>query len=330
MNFKRFIISIPILVLLNVSAYAGAWVKGTVKNSAGSLEYRLWIASAYDKRKPAPLVLMLHGCMQTAEQFAALSGMNELADKNNFLAVYPEQTATANPLKCWNWFDPKHQSRDAGEPSLIAAVIQDLRASYSVDGQRIYAVGVSAGGAMAVVMAAAYPEFFAGLGVVAGTEYKAAITVEGGLAAMRQGGPDPNQQGLLAFQSIQKSTAGLKKRLAVIAFQGTKDPYVNPTNADQLIAQWAQTNDYLDDGKDNDSIRIESPDETKGTVTGGYNYIRYRYKDSRGRWLMEKWIVEGMGHAWPGSLLANQFADPKGPNATTEIWRFFVETGESK
>jgi poly(3-hydroxybutyrate) depolymerase len=147
---------------------------------------------------------------------------------------------------------------------------------------------------------------------------------------MRQGGPDPNQQGLLAFQSIQKGRVAPKKPLAVIAFQGTKDPYVNPANTDQLIAQWAQTNDYLDDGKDNDSIRIASPDETKGTVTGGYNYIRYRYKDSRGRWLMEKWIVEGMGHAWPGSLLANPFADPKGPSASTEIWRFFVETGESK
>lgn len=330
MNFKRFIVSIAALVLLNSSAYAGAWVKGTVRNSSGSLEYRLWISSSYTKEKSAPLVLMLHGCTQTAEQFAALSGMNALADQKNFLAVYPEQTATANPLRCWNWFDPKHQSRDTGEPSLIAAVIQDVRASYRIDTKRIYLVGVSAGGAMAVVMAAAYPELFAGLGVVAGTEYRAAATVEGGLAVMKQGGPDPDQQGLLAFQSIQKSPAGAKKRFPVIAFQGTKDPYVNPANADQVIAQWAQTNDYLDDGKDNDSVTVRSPEETKGAVPDGYNYIRYRYKDSRGRWLLEKWIVEGMGHAWPGSLVANPFADAKGPNASAEIWRFFVEAGGSK
>jgi poly(hydroxyalkanoate) depolymerase family esterase len=325
-NFKQIIISVMALAFLQTAAHGGSWVGGTVRNSSGSLEYKLWLASGYRKEKPVPLVLMLHGCTQKAEDLAAASGMNDLADKNNFLVVYPEQAAAANPLRCWNWFDPKHQSRDAGEPALIAAVIQDIRSSHSIDTKRVYVVGISAGGAMAVVMGATYPELFAGLGVIAGAEYKAGTTVEAGLAAMKAGGPDPDQQGILAFQAMQKGLGGSRKRMPVIVFHGTKDPYVNPINAEQLIAQWGETNDYLDDGKDNDSITIRSPNEMKATVPNGYSYTRYLYKDSNGRLLMEKWIVEGMGHAWPGSPIANQFADPKGPNASAEMWRFFNES----
>lgn len=326
MKFKQLIISVIALAFLHTAAYGGSWVSGTVKNSFGSRDYKLWVSSGYRKEKAVPLVLMLHGCMQKPEDLATASGMNDLADANNFLVVYPQQVAAANPLSCWNWFEPKHQARDAGEPSLIAAVIQDLRSAYSIDNKRIYVVGISAGGAMAVVMAASYPDLFAGLGVIAGEEYKAGTTVEAGLASMKAGGPDPNQQGLLAYQAMQKSLSGSKKRMPVIAFHGTKDPYLNPLNTDQLIAQWAQTNDYLDDGKDNDSVTIQSPNETKGAVPGGYSYTRHQYKDSSGRLLMEKWIVESLAHAWPGSPIANQFADPKGPKASAEIWRFFGET----
>jgi len=301
-------------------------VGGTVRNSFGSLEYRLWVASGYQKEKAVPLVVMLHGCMQTPQDLAAASGMNDLADKNNFLVVYPEQAGAANPLRCWNWFDPKHQSRDAGEPSLIAAAVEEIFTSYSIERDRVYAIGISAGGAMAVVMGVTYPELFAGLGAIAGAEYRAGTTVEAGLAAMKQGGPDPDQQGLLTFQMIQKLAGGTRKRMPVSAFHGAKDPYLNPINSEQLIAQWAQTNDYLDDGKDNDSVSTKSPTETKGAVPNGYSYTKCSYRDSNGRLLMEKWIVEGLGHAWPGSPIANQFADPKGPNASAEIWRFFSET----
>jgi len=326
MSLKRITISIVVLAFMCVPTYAGTWVTGTVKNSDSSLDYRLFLSSGYQKGKPVPLVLMLHGCNQTGEELAAISGFNDLADKNNFLVVYPQQTTGANPLKCWNWFEPKHQSRETGEPSLIAAIIQDIRAAYTVDEKRIYAVGISAGGAMAVIVATTYPELFAGVGVIAGTEYKAGSTVQEGFTAMKQGGPDPKQQGLLAFQAIQKSPAATKTRLPLIVFQGTKDPYLNPLNADQLIAQWAQTNDYLDDSKDNDSVSIQSATEKKVAVPDGYGFTKYSYTDKNGQLLMEKWLVEGLAHAWPGSAVANPFADSKGPKASEEMWRFFGET----
>jgi poly(hydroxyalkanoate) depolymerase family esterase len=268
--------------------------------------------------------MLLHGCMQTPQDVAAISGMNLVAEKNNFLVVYPEQTKEANPLRCWNWFDARHQERDSGEPALLAAIVQHVGSTHNVDARRVYVAGISAGAAMAVVMGATYPEVFSGVGVMAGLAYKAGTTVETGLAAMKQGGPDPKQLGELAFKTMGARGKSVR-RMPVIVFHGDSDPYLNPVNADQVIAQWAKTNDYLDDGKDNDSVKSEPARTFEESVPGGHDYIRHIYGDRSGRLLLEKWIVKGLGHAWSGSPAATPFADPKGPNASAEMWRFFAE-----
>jgi poly(hydroxyalkanoate) depolymerase family esterase len=314
-------LSFPIL------AHAGKWVSGNATTASGSRNYQLWLPSGYDKNKPAPLVMMLHGCMQNPEGLAAISGMNEIAEKNNFLVVYPEQTAAANPLKCWNWFDPKHQMRDAGEPAILAEIIKQVSASYKIDGRRVYVVGISAGGAMAIVMGATYPDLFSAIGVSAGLEYRAASTVEGGLAAMKQGGPDPAQQGFLAFKAMGVSSRA-RRRMPAIVFQGDADPFVNPANAEQVMQQWASTNDYLANNKINNSVTAQPVLSLEGSVAGGYAYTRFLYNDRAGRFVMEKWMVKGLGHAWSGSPAAGPFADPKGPNASAEMWRFFQETAQ--
>jgi poly(hydroxyalkanoate) depolymerase family esterase len=308
-------------------AQAGDWVSGSASNSSGSRNFKLWVPSGYDKRKSSPLVMMLHGCMQKPEDLATLSGMNEIADRNGFLVVYPEQTIEANPLRCWNWFDPKHQTRDSGEPALLAAVVKQVQASNRIDANRIFVIGISAGAAMAVVMGVTYPDLFDGIGLCAGLEFKAATSVETGLAAMKQGGPDPKQQGLIAFKAIAENLHGKsKRRLPVIVFQGDADPYVNPLNAEQLMTQWAKTNDYLDDARDNGTVRDQPASKTEGTVPGGHQYTKAIYNDRAGRLLMEKWMVKGLGHAWSGSPATGPFGDPKGPNASLEMWRFFAET----
>ena len=304
-------------------ANAGKWISSTVTIAAGSRNYQLWLPSGHNTNKPAPLVMMLHGCMQNPEGLAAISGMNEIAEQNNFLVVYPEQTAAANPLKCWNWFDPKDQMRDSGEPALLAAIIKQISSSYKTDYRRVYVVGISAGGAMAIVMGATYPDLFSAIGVSAGLEFKAATTVEGGLAAMKHGGPDPAQQGLLAFNAMGDS-ARTRRRMPVIVFHGDADPFVNPANADQVIGQWAKTNDYL--AQKRIGVTPQPAMNVEGSVAGGYAYTKSIYSDRSGRLLMEKWIVKGLGHAWPGSPAAGPFADPKGPNASEEMWRFFGET----
>lgn len=327
------------LIICAHAAHAGSWSEASVTNAAGTRNYKLWIPERYDKRTKTPLVLMLHGCLQTPDDLAKGTGMNAVADAHNFLVAYPEQPASANPYKCWNWFDPAHQARGAGEPSLLAAIVGDVRATHKVDERRIYAVGISAGGAMVSVLGAAYPELFAGLGVCAGMEYKAATNVMGALAAQQSGGADPKQQGTEAYRAIiaalpvkangsrvPAAAVAARSRLRpmrVIVFHGALDAVVRPVNGDQVVAQWAQTNDLLDDARDNDSIDETADDTTNGTVPNGHQFTRYVYHDAASNPLLEKWLVADMKHAWPGGSNAGSYTDPKAPNASEEIWRFF-------
>lgn len=318
---------LTLMLLLPASAQAarqGKWLSGSVGNPHGARSYKLWVPSGYTGSARVPLVLMLHGCTQTADDFAAGTGMNAVADAHNFLVVYPEQPAEANAARCWNWFLPEHQARDAGEPALLAAVVREVGASYKVDAGRVYVAGISAGGAMAVILAVAYPDLFAGVGVSAGLEYKAATSLPEALAAQAKGGPDPNRQGQLAYQAMLGVKGVARRRgVPVIVFQGTLDVAVAPVNAEQVIGQWAQTNDYLDDDADNNTADAAAEARTSGSVPSGYNFTTSVYHDKSGKPLMEKWVVEGMRHAWSGGSSAGSYTDPKGPNASREMWRFF-------
>lgn len=338
-HLKLSFVLITILFFSASAANAGSWTQGSVTSAAGTRAYKLWIPDSYNNKTPAPLVLMLHGCTQNPDDFAAGTRMNSVADANNFLVLYPEQPASANGARCWNWFEPAHQARGAGEPSLIAAVVNDVRTTHKVDDLRIYAAGMSAGAAMAVTMATAYPEIFSAIAVCAGLEYKAANNVATAFAAQASGGADPNIQGEQAYQAIiatpakvgrRAFTSTVRRRLVrVIVFHGTLDLTVRSVNGDQVIAQWAQTDDLLDDGRDNDTVRNTPASTTNGTVPNGYNFTRDIYTDATGKILLEKWLVQDMRHAWSGGSTAGTYTDPKGPDASTEIWRFFRETSRT-
>jgi poly(hydroxyalkanoate) depolymerase family esterase len=271
--------------------------------------------------------MLLHGCRLDAEHMAAISGMNDVAEANQFLVVYPEQARRANLLRCWNWFRPEHQERGAGEPSILAAVVGQIRSTYNVDPDRVYVAGVSAGAAMAAILAATYPDLFAALAVFAGAEFKAASSTSEGFAVMKRGGPDPTRQGQLAFEVMRSGIAQAKRRrMPVIVFHGTADDRVAPVNADQVIAQWGETNACLalEHAETGFSLteRVISSE-----VPGGYAYQKHVYVEHDSKLLMEKWLVQGLGHAWSGSPKPSKYGDPKGPNASAEIWRFFCDAG---
>ena len=273
--------------------------------------------------------MMLHGCTHDAEDMAHISGMNEVAEVNQFLVVYPEQSRLANLMKCWNWFDPKHQARDAGEPSILAATVDKVRSTHNVDADRVYVVGVSAGGAMASILGATYPDLFAAIAVFAGAEFQAATSISSGLAAMEHGGPDPVQQGRLAFEAMRGGLGHRKRRrMPVVVFHGTADTRVSPTNAEQAIAQWSKTNACLAAEHSEGGFALTEK-VIGGVVPEGYAYRKHSYLEADARLLLEKWIVEGLGHAWSGSPTPSKYGDPKGPNASAEIWRFFCEAGSN-
>jgi poly(hydroxyalkanoate) depolymerase family esterase len=310
----------------NNKAEAGSqFVQDSFTNDYGTRDFKLYIPSGY-KGQHVPLIVMLHGCTQNPDDFAAGTKMNAIAERETFLVVYPEQPSTANTSKCWNWFEPAHQERSKGEPSLIAGITQKVIANYRVDANQVHIAGMSAGGAMTVIMGATYPDVYAAIGISAGLEYQAANDLVSALAAQETGGPDPDRQGGLAFLSSGQAS----RIVPTIVFHGQNDLTVNVINGHQIISQWAQTNDYADDGTDNDSIVDKAGSIVQGQVTDGYAYTKSIYNSAKGTALMEKWIVETMTHKWSGGSMDGSYTDPKGPDASEEMIRFFKEHPKNK
>lgn len=285
---------------------------------ASGYSYRLFVPSRYSAASPAPLVLMLHGCTQSADQFAQSTQLEALAESEGFLVAYPDEPTSANPIKCFRWYEAAHQARGGGEPAAMAGIVAHVAASYRIDSDRVYAAGFSAGAGMVAILGATYPDVFAAIAVSSGLEYKAATTAGSSGGAMRSGGPAPRTQGELAYRAM-----GPRSRvMPALIFHGTADSTVAPVNAEQLITQWAQTDDLADDGRDNDSIDDRADATETATAPGGRRYTRSIYRDASGATILEKVLVEGMNHAWSGTS-SGSFTDARGPNESAMVWAFF-------
>ncbi|MHC8966005.1 PHB depolymerase family esterase [Priestia aryabhattai] len=316
---RLFIAGMTFILFLSLGAVSSSAAGSFTSKTYNGRTYKLYVPSSYQGDAALPLVVMLHGCTQDPDQFAAGTQMNALAETEKFLVLYPEQPSSANSNNCWNWFDTAHQSRGSGEPALIAGMVNQIKSSYSIDADQVFVGGLSAGAAMSVIMGATYPDIFAAISVGAGLEYKAATNVMGAYTAMSSGGPNPIQQGDLAYSAMGDH----KRVVPIILFHGKADYTVAPINTHQILSQWAQTNDRASDGLDNNNIDDTADQTLPGTVSGGRSYKQYIYKDTAGKTVMEKYMIEGMGHAWSGGSTSGSYTDPKGPNATKLSWNFF-------
>ncbi|WP_231687997.1 extracellular catalytic domain type 1 short-chain-length polyhydroxyalkanoate depolymerase [Bacillus sp. FJAT-18017] len=298
----------------------------TLSYTYNNKEYKVYVPSGYKSGTPVPVVVMLHGCTQDPTQFATGTKMNTIAERETFLAVYPDQPKTAHTNKCWKWFDSAHQSRGAGDAAHIAGITAEVKKNFSVDSNKVYVAGLSAGAAMAVIMGATYPDVFASIGVGAGLEYKSATTENGAWTVMLNGGPDPVQQGTAAY----KAMGTYKRVVPTVVFHGTSDYTVKEINGHQVASQWAQTNDLASDGIDNNNIDDTADETIQGQVSGGRKFTRYIYKDENSKSIVEKYIVDGMGHAWSGGDVAGSYTDPNGPNASEIMWQFFKNNPKNR
>ncbi len=273
------------------------FVAATFSNAAGSRTYKLFIPSRADGG-PRPLIVMLHGCTQSPDDFAAGTRMNFLADERNCFVVYPEQPHGANQAKCWNWFRTGDQQRDRGEPSLIAGITRKIMREHPIDPKRVYVAGLSAGGAAAAIMGATYPDLYAAVGVHSGLACGAASDLPSALAAMRQG------------KAGATGTAG--SPVPTIVFHGDRDTTVHPNNGERVVERPGEA-----EGQKAKVVR--------GRIPEGHAYTRTILTDGGGWATSEHWIVHGAGHAWSGGSPAGSYTDPRGPDATREMLRFFLE-----
>ena len=293
------------------------------QESFGGRAYWLYEPTSYQAGSPMPLVMMLHGCTQTGDGFATSTGMNDLAEVEGFLVAYPQQPSSANSSQCWNWFETAHQSRGSGEPAHLAGVVGDIQGSHSVDSDQIFVAGFSAGGGMAVILGATYPDVFHAIGVHSGLEYKAATSVSAAFTAMFSGGPPADPQGQLAYNAMGSRA----RQVPVVVIHGTSDFTVATVNGNLVLSQWAQTNDLASDGVDQDDVDDTAELVESGQVPGGRSYTRSVYEDGSGHELMQKILVDGMGHNWSGGLLGGTFTDPDGPDASQLLVDFFLGAG---
>ena len=279
----------------------GRFVALSHTEAAGTREYKLFIPSHPDAR--APLIVMLHGCTQNPDDFAAGTGMNALAERAGLYVAYPAQSRQAHAQRCWNWYDPRDQARGSGEPAIIAGLTRAILADHPIDPARVYIAGLSAGGAAALTIARAYPDLYAAVGVHSGLAAGCARDLGSALMAMQVGAP-----GLGAPTPFGAPQAAM--RVPTIIFHGEDDGTVSVRNADQVLAQ----------------ASVAGLTARSETIEGrGHPFTRTRYRDAAGRVVVEDWRVRGAGHAWSGGRPEGSYTDREGPDASRAMLDFFAE-----
>lgn len=263
----------------------------------GQRVYKLFTPSLYVGQS-LPLVIMLHGCSQSADDFAIGTKMNVIAEEMGFFVAYPVQATTANTMGCWNWFQSSDQNKGSGEPELIAGIVREIVSDKAINSKMVYVAGLSAGGSMAAILGMNYPHIFAAIGVHSGLPCGAAKSTIGAFRAMKRGAG-----------RVTKSVS--TNPVPTIVFHGDKDRTVDQVNADDVIAQF----------------NTESADSRLITLTAkcedGLNYSKSVYLQENGAPLFERWIVHGAGHAWSGGFAKGTYTEPLGPDASREMIRFF-------
>lgn len=293
----------------------GETVAGTYTGAEGARDWRLYVPPGVPTRGRT-LHVVLHGCLQGAADIAAGSRMNEVADRERFLVLYPEQAMAANPRRCWNWFDPTHQRRGTGEPALLAGLIDSVARAHAVDPSRVHVAGISAGAAMANLLVVAYPERFASLALIAGTSWRAAADVARALVVMKEGAGN----GAAPAGAMRDAMGSFARAVPVLIVHGENDAVLHPRNGAEAAAQWVALHDLVARTRGSQPLRPEG--RPRVTLEHEYETVTEGWRDAEGSERVVLMRVRGLGHAWPHGSSAGTFTDPRGPDVSAAIARF--------
>ncbi len=279
------------------------------------LGYRLYLPSGSSRRDSLALIVMLHGCRQDPLSFAEGTRMNKLAEEGRCAVLYPEQSRHSNPLRCWNWFEPASLAGQ-GEAALIARLIDQVTVRRPIDPRRVYVVGMSAGGAMACVLGVRHSRLFAACAIHSGVMYGAASSPMQALDAMRSGA---SAGSIDEARRVVCEAGESEVMVPTFVIHGDRDTTVNPVNADEIIEQL--------------KARAKCIDPRAGEmlacgercIDGGGRTYRQQDYTQRGRIMLRKVLVEGLGHAWSGGDARFEFNDANGPDASRLILDFVMQ-----
>ena len=298
----------PTHMLASYQPGNGKVISNEFAGAGASMRYKVYVPRSYSGQA-LPVIVMLHGCRQSADDFACGTQMNVLADEWQCLIVYPEQSLTANGIRCWNWFEAANQLRGRGEPAMIAGLTHEVIRKYGANPAQVFIAGLSSGASMAVILGQTYPDLFAAVGSHSGLAYASAKSVYGGLRVMRNGA-----------NPLRMAAARRERRVPTIVFQGDMDATVHPNNSAMIVAQSLKAASWT-------GVRRIPGRRTVATHKGratGRKYTRKVHSDSAGQLIVEHWIVHGSGHAWSGGSPDGSYTDVAGPNAAREMLRFFM------
>ena len=298
---KDFVAPFSTPIATSIETRPASFRKHTFQAETLHYSYRLFIPSRTTTDDFIPVVVMLHGCKQNADDFARGTAMNVIAEREKFIVVYPEQIRQENSMGCWNWFEPKHQMRVQGEPAMIASLVTKVIEEHRGDPSRVYIAGLSAGGAMAALVGQLYPEIFAAVGVHSGLAPASAHDIASAFTVMRKG------PGRASRRPIA---------LPVIVFQGSGDKTVAPSNAQAIVN--AELDAYTKRGEV--LLRLSNEESKSSTHRKA---TRELWIDARGKCLVESWNISSAPHAWAGGDQSGSFTDPQGPSASEAMYKFF-------
>ncbi len=292
------------------STTPGRWLRDQRTPGLGGRSFDVYLPAGLRRRSRVPLLVLLHGCTQTPAEFAEATRFTTVADRNGFILVLPQQERRHHSQRCWRWYEALHQHRGSGEPAVLAAITRQVAAEetrWRVDPLRIYVAGLSAGGAMSLIMGATYPDLFAAVGVHSAPPYRSATNGARALPAMA------------ARTTVPPPAPGAPPIPPLLVIQGTADDVVAPLNSDRIVEQWQA----FHTAAGTDAARLSRSRTDRGRTTDGRRYTRVRWYAARRRRVLEYWLVQQLGHAWSGGRAGGSYSDPNGPRAATVMWSFF-------
>ena len=310
---------------------APAWpgkVESHVYSGEADFPYLLYTPSGYDPKRPAPLVLAVHGCMTTADQFMNATRFNEVAEREGFVVAYldVEQAVSdlPQPLKnCWRFYDPATFERDQGHAAAVAGMTRQIMKQREIDPERVYMAGTSAGGFMTAAMAAAYPDIYAAVSIVAGGAYQDVGCL----------GPLPGSPVDLISANARAQMGPRARIVPRMTMGGERDEAIPPHCVEKALQQGLRTNNLVLGDSQTSPISLEPASSRRVANSGGYDSTVETYLDPQGCVIAERWLIDEMNHFWPGGPADAEwknFTDPKGPSGAQASWDFFARYARSE